>query len=420
MGLCSWVSLIVAALSGIYPSFVVSGFNPVSALKNSTGNKNSSGFNLRRTLVVLQFSISQFFIIGTIVLIGQMNYFQNKDLGFKKDAILTLPIPEQESPVVGEGTSKMRTLRDEISRIGGVELASLNNKPPSSGSVSGTSFKIEGNEKDYETQVKLVDGNYLNLFGLKLIAGENVEDLDTAKGFLVNEKLAIMVGYNNPQEIVGKQINLWKKKLPVIGVVKDFHTMSLHQPIEATAMFNRIKNYQTLSVKINPQSMQETIKQIQQKWEGAYPDFIFSYEFLDDSIKEFYESEKKMSVLLSIFTSMAIFIGCLGLFGLASFMANQKTKEIGVRKVLGASVESIVFMFSKEYVKLIVLGFLLASPLAWYIMNQWLSGFAYKIDIGPLIFLTGIGVTFVIAIATVGYRSFQAAIINPAQSLRSE
>ena len=414
------VSLIVAALSGIYPSFVVSGFNPVSALKNSTGNKNSSSFNLRRTLVVLQFSISQFFIIGTIVLIGQMNYFQNKDLGFKKDAILTLPIPEQESPVVGEGTSKMRTLRDEISRIGGVELASLNNKPPSSGSVSGTSFKIEGNEKDYETQVKLVDGNYLNLFGLKLIAGENVEDLDTAKGFLVNEKLAIMVGYNNPQEIVGKQINLWKKKLPVIGVVKDFHTMSLHQPIEATAMFNRIKNYQTLSVKINPQSMQETIKQIQQKWEGAYPDFIFSYEFLDDSIKEFYESEKKMSVLLSIFTSMAIFIGCLGLFGLASFMANQKTKEIGVRKVLGASVESIVFMFSKEYVKLIVLGFLLASPLAWYIMNQWLSGFAYKIDIGPLIFLTGIGVTFVIAIATVGYRSFQAAIINPAQSLRSE
>ena len=254
----------------------------------------------------------------------------------------------------------------------------------------------------------------------KLIAGENVEDLDTAKGFLVNEKLAIMVGYNNPQEIVGKQINLWKKKLPVIGVVKDFHTMSLHQPIEATAMFNRIRNYQTLSVKINPQSMQETIKQIQQKWEGAYPDFIFSYEFLDDSIKEFYESEQKMSVLLSIFTLMAIFIGCLGLFGLASFMANQKTKEIGVRKVLGASVESIVFMFSKEYVKLIVLGFLLASPLAWYIMNQWLSGFAYKIDIGPLIFLTGMGVTFVIAIATVGYRSFQAAIINPAQSLRSE
>ena len=414
------ISLVVAGLSGIYPSLVVSGFNPVSALKNTMGNKNSSGFNLRRVLVVLQFSISQFFIIGTIVLISQMNYFQSKDLGFKKDAILNIPVPEREKSVEGGGTSKMRTLREEISTIPGVELASLSNTPPSSGSVSGTGFTIEGNEKQFETQVKLIDGNYLELYGLKLAAGDNVYDADTAQGFVVNEKLASMVGYNNPTEIIGKKIKLWGKNLPIAGVVKNFHTVSLHNPIEATILFNRLQNYQTLSIKINPLAMQETVKQIQRTWEAAYPEFIFSYQFLDESIKEFYENEKKISVLLTIFTSMAIFIGCLGLFGLASFMANQKTKEIGVRKVLGASVESIVIMFSKEYIKLIAIGFVLAAPFAWYVMNQWLNGFAYKIEIGPAVFLAGIGLTLLIAIITVGYRSFRAAIINPTDSLRSE
>lgn len=414
------ISMVVAGLSGIYPSLVVSGFNPVLALKNTMGNKNSSGFNLRRGLVVLQFSISQFFIIGTIILISQMNYFQSKDLGFKKDAILNVPVPEREKPGEGEGTSKMKTLREEISRLSGVELASLSNTPPSSGSVSGTSFTIEGNEKQFGTQVKLIDGNYLELYGLKLAAGDNVHDADTAQGFVVNEKLASMVGYNNPTEIIGKKIKLWGKNLPVAGVVKNFHTVSLHQPIEATILFNRLHNYQTLSIKIKPLAMQETVKQIQQKWEAAYPEFIFSYQFLDESIKEFYENEKKISVLLTIFTAMAIFIGCLGLFGLASFMANQKTKEIGVRKVLGASVESIVMMFSREYLVLIAIGFVLAAPFAWYVMNQWLSGFAYKIEIGPAVFLAGIGLTLLIAIITVGYRSFKAAIINPSDSLRSE
>ena len=414
------ISIIVAGLSGIYPSLVVSGLNPVLALKNTMGNRNSSGFNLRRILVVLQFSISQFFIIGTIVLISQMNYFQNKDLGFKKDAILNVPVPEREKPVEGEGSSKMRTLRDEISRIPGVELASLSNTPPSSGSVSGTGFTIEGNEKQFETQVKLIDVNYLELYGLKLVAGENIQDADTARGFLVNEKLASMTGYKNPHEIIGKWIKMWGRNLPVVGVVNDFHTVSLHQAIEATILLNRIRNYQTLSIKVNPHAMTETISQIQQKWENAYPEFIFSYQFLDESIKEFYENERRIAVLLTIFTSMAIFIGCLGLFGLASFMANQKTKEIGVRKVLGASVESIVLMFSKEYIKLIAIGFVLASPFAWYIMNEWLNGFAYKIEIGPSVFLAGIGLTLFIAIVTVGYRSFKAAVINPSDSLRSE
>jgi putative ABC transport system permease protein len=328
-------------------------------------------------------------------------------------------IPERESPS-DKGQSKVRTLRDEVARINGVDNVSLSNTPPSSGSVSGTGFKMEGDTKEYETQVKLIDGNYLSLYGMELKVGDDLQDLDTIRGFVVNEKLAAMVGYTNPSDIIGKNMSLWKKKFPVVGVVKNFHTVSLHQAIEPVAMFNRTNGYHTLSIKVNQAKFQEAVKQVQQKWEAAYPEYLFSYKFLDAEIKDFYEREEKMSTLLSVFTLIAIFIGCLGLFGLATFMANQKTKEIGVRKVLGASVESIVLLFSKEYIKLLLVGFALAAPLAWYVMNRWLSDFAYKINIGPLIFIAGLGATFTIAIATVGYRSFKAATINPVDSLRSE
>lgn len=420
-----WIFLIavtafVGILSGLYPSLIVSGFKPVFAIKNQTNAKNSSGYFLRRGLVVLQFFISQFFIIGTIVLVSQMNYFKNKDLGFRKDAIVTIPIPENEGSGFKGASSKMRTLRDEIMRLQGIELASLSNSPPSSGNVQSTDFSMEGKDERYGTQIKIVDANYLDLYDLKLIAGSNVLDLDTARGFLANEKLINMVGYTDPKDIVGKNIKFNGLTLPIVGVVKDFHTMSLHEPIEATLLFNRIRRYETLSLKVNPLELKKTVEQVQQKWEAAYPNFIFSYKFLDDEIKEFYDREQKMSTLLTVFTSIAIFIGCLGLFGLATFMANQKTKEIGVRKVLGASVQNIVLLFSKEYVILILLGFGLAAPVAWYIMNQWLKDFAYKITIGPSIFVAGLGVTFFIALATVGYRSFKAATVNPAQSLKSE
>ena len=413
---------IVSVLSGLYPSLVVSGFRPALALKNQIGNKSSSGYGLRRALVVLQFVISQFFIIGTIVLINQMDYFQKKDLGFRKDAVLLIPIPEIEQPTIGTGTSKMRTLREEIGRLAGVEMVSLSAAPPSSGQVSGTGFIFEGEDESQrkDIQVKQADGNYIDLFGIDLIAGKDIDDLDTARGVLVNEQLARATGFSNPEDIVGKRIRLWQRTLPIVGVVKNFHTVSLHEPIEPTVLLNRIRGYDVLSVKINPAHMQEAIAEIKTKWEAAYPESIFDYEFLDEHIREFYEGENRMSILLGIFTSMAIFIGCLGLFGLATFMANQKTKEVGVRKALGATVESIVFLFTREYIRLIFIGFVIAAPLAWYVMDTWLSDFEYKIKLGPAIFLLGLGITLAIAILTVGYKSLKAAIVNPVDSLRYE
>ncbi len=414
------ITLVVSFMSGIYPSMVISAYKPAQALKNQFTDRNSSGYFLRKGLVVLQFFISQFFIIGTIVLISQMNFFMNKDLGFRKDSIITIPIPDDEKPVSEGGSGKMKTLRNEILNLSGVEAASLCNSAPSSGNVSGTSLSIGGKDEQLRTQVKAIDGNYIEMFGLKLLTGEGLPDGDTAATALVNERLMVMAGFTKPEEVVGQEIRMWGKRFAVAGVLKDFHTVSLHDPIEPTILLNRVRNYGQLAVKLNGNTQQSTIEMIKAKWELAYPNAIFSYEFLDQNIKEFYDRDRRMSVLLTIFTGLAILIGCLGLFGLATFMANQKTKEIGVRKVLGASVENIVFLFSKEFVKLIAIGFLIAAPAAWYVMNQWLSKFAYRIELGPSIFVVGFALTFFVAMLTVGYKSFKAATINPVDSLRSE
>lgn len=416
------VTVLVALLSGLYPAFVVSAFKPVFALKNSTGNRVGSGYTLRRVLVVVQFWISQTAIICTLVVISQHEYLSKKDLGFAREAIVNVPIPEYVRSGFSDGTSKMRTLRDELIRMPGVERASLCNFPPSSGNVMTSNFHIEGREKDFDAQMKMVDGNYLNLYELKLVAGKNILDLDTAQGFLVNEQLAVMLGYSNPQDIVGKRLSQGGRNpaLPIVGVVANFHTMSLREPIEATVLYNRARNYSTVSLKVKLSQLQETILDVQQKWEAAYPEHVFSYKFLDDEVREFYDGEKRMSTLIIIFTGIAILIGCLGLFGLAIFMANQKTKEVGVRKVLGASAPDIMLMFSKEFLVLISLSFVMAVPFAWYGTREWLNNFSYKIDLGAATFLAGFVITICIAVLTVGYRSFKAAVVNPIESLRSE
>ena len=413
------ITIVVSLLSGLYPALVVSGYNPVVALKNLVSNKNSSGYTLRRGLVVTQFVISQFFIFGTIVLIYQMKFMNAKDLGFKKDAVLLVPIPLSEQVGPGSGPSKMVTLRDEMLRVPGVNAASLNASAPSSGNVNGTNFRMAGSEQDYETQVKQVDGNYIPLFDLKLVAGRNLDDLDTANGFVVNEKLCEVVGIA-PEDMVGKVIHMWGRDLPVVGVVKNFHTVSLENPIEATILLNRRARYSILALEVDLTKTQAIIDALKPRWEAAYHESIFTYDFLDARIQQFYQGYKRMSVMLSVFSGIAIFIGCLGLFGLATFLSNQKTKEIGVRKVLGASVESIVLLFSTEYLKLISLGFVIAAPIAWFVMGKFLENFEYKINISAWIFVAGFGATIVIALITVGYRSIRSAVANPATALRSE
>jgi ABC-type lipoprotein release transport system permease subunit len=239
-------------------------------------------------------------------------------------------------------------------------------------------------------------------------------------GLVVNEKLARMAGFQNPADIVGTELHLWGKRLPVKGVVKDFHTRTLEHGIEPVMMYNDRGSYKSLSLKLAPADMQATISRVKEQWEAAYPEYIFKYDFMDEQIRNMYNGERKITAVLNVFSAVVIFIGCLGLFGLVTYMANQRTKEVGIRKVLGASVTSIMLLFSKEFAKLIVIGFALAAPLAGFLMHKLLQEFAYKIELGPSIFLTALLTTFVIAFITVGYRSLVASTANPVQALRSE
>lgn len=408
------VWLAVSTLSGFYPALLLSGFSPALALKNKITNRSTGGFALRRGLVVFQFVISQFLIVGTVILLTQMSFLQNKDLGFAKDAIISVPIP-RNAP-----TANMKVLKSELSRMNGVDRISLCSALPSSGSVSMTNFRIEGVDDNHIAQVKLADEDYVDLFEIDLLSGNNLIGSDTANTCLVNEQLMKTSGFETPDEIVGRVISIWGKKLPVAGVVKDFHTMSLESQIDPTIIFNRVDLYHHVAVRLKTGLFNETIGQIEKAWTAQYPEYLFSYDFLDDQIREFYEAEQKMSVLLIIFSTIAIIIGCLGLYGLISFMANEKQKEIGVRKVLGASTGNILFIFSKEFMMLIVVAFIIASPLAGYIMSQWLDNFAYKTSISWSMFISGIAITLFIAFITVGYRSIKASLTNPVEALRNE
>jgi putative ABC transport system permease protein len=418
-----WIFLItlllfMTLLSGLYPSWLTARFQPVEALKNNMNSKKSGGYLLRQSLVVAQFFISQFFIIGTIVITKQMNFIQNHDVGFSTAQIIALPIPEPATDSSRQ-VQHMRTLKNQLLQVPGVEEASLNFGPPMFKGVVGSNFSLAGDENMVETQVKQVDGDYLSLYNLSLAAGKPLPDLDTMTCAVVNEKLAAVLGLDK-RELIGKEISFWGRNVPVIGVVKDFNTQSLSKAIEPIIMVNGASGYHSLSAKINPAHFYETISEIQRRWEAHYPDFIFSYSFVDEDIKNMYRGEQKLSTLLSIFSFIAITIGCLGLFGLAAFIANQKTKEIGVRKVMGASVSNILFMFSTDFGKLIIIGFALSAPVAGLAMSKLLQQYAYKIEIGFSIFVISLLATFGIALLTVGYRSFKAATANPISSLRSE
>src|SRR5690606_11948529 len=314
--------LLVSLISGLYPALMLSGFSPALALKNKLTNRTSGGFFLRRSLVVFQFIISQFLIVGTIILISQMDYFNSKDLGFTREAVITIPLPQTDR------VQAQRSVLSEVRSLAGVEKASLCSAPPSSGSVDKSSFEITGIETTNNVaQIKAGDFEYLDLFDIELVAGRPFDDVDTANAWIVNERLVRWLNLD-PEEILGRNLRMRGTELPVIGVVKEFHTVSLERAIEPTILVKFPLAYRHMSVKVKPGQFNSTIKAIEASWKARYPDFLFSYEFLDEEIAEFYDGTRKMSVLLIMFSSIAIFIGCLGLYGLISYIATQKEKEI--------------------------------------------------------------------------------------------
>jgi putative ABC transport system permease protein len=412
------VGLLVTFLSGFYPALVLSAFKSVEVLKGALSVGNQKGLSLRRGLVVFQFVIAQMLIIGTLVVVSQMNYFRNADMGFVKNAIINAGIP-------GDSLSKTKIelLNNELRKIPGVENVSFSAFAPSTNSGWYDDLVTPGNKgpgPDMIVCMKPADTSYFTLYNLELVAGRRYYPSDTIKEFVVNEAVVRNLGIPNAAAAIGRLVTVNGRKCPIVGVVRDFHINSLRDAIGPIVMTTIKETYGLTNIKVDLSKAQSVIQSMRSIWNTNYPDFIFEYNFLDQSIADYYKQENQLAQLYKIFSGIAIFISCLGLYGLVAFMAVQRKKEIGIRKVLGAPVRDIVIMLSKEFTFLILIAFLIASPIAWYYMNQWLQQYTYRISFGVWFFVGTIVSALVIAWLTVSYTAIKAAMANPVRSLRTE
>ena len=409
--------LIVTFFAGSYPGLILAGFQPVVALKGKLSQQHIGGFNTRRALIVTQFALSQALVIGMIVIAKQMSYSTNSDLGFTKDAIITVPIAADYQ--------QGKTLKGEIERLAGVEQVTMCFATPASNNANWNTTPYYNNdpkEQEFRVSVKAADANYLETFDLKLIAGRNVFPSDSAREMIVNEAFARKLNLKSPDELLGKILKVSNddNKGPIVGVVKDFHDYSFHEEINPIAIFTNPDLYNTFAIKMKTGTITTTMAALEKTWKESHPGQLYEYEFLDDDIASFYETEALMLKLIRVFSVLALFIGCLGLYGLVSFMAAQKTKEIGIRKALGSSIAQILWIFGKEFTRLILIAFVIAAPLAWWLMKGWLADFKFQAEIGFGIFAWALLGTFIVAFATVSFQAVKAALMNPVKSLRSE
>lgn len=411
------VLIVVTLLSGIYPALIVSGFRPILALKSKINSANVGGISLRRVLVVTQFAISQVLIVGTIVAVSQMNFVRQADLGFDKEAVLMVPSFSDSA-----NKALMKPLKQELLQNPNVVSVSFASDEASSDNNWSSNFAFDNKEDaDFPVFHKFGDEDYIKTFGLQFIAGKAYRPSDTIRELVINETLLKKLGISDPEKAIGKNIRIGGSTwVPVVGVVKDFKTNSLREEIKPLTIAPKQKYYYTIAVKLRTSNLSQTTAQIQKLWEKTYPEYAYTSHFVNETIEQFYRQETQLSLLYKIFACIAIFISCLGLYGLVSFMATQKTKEVGIRKVLGASIGNIMYMFSKEFTMLIAMAFLLAAPVAWYMMTNWLQNFEFRINIGIGVFALAIVVSLVIAWITVGYKAVRAAVVNPVKSLRSE
>ncbi|MEL7004330.1 MAG: FtsX-like permease family protein, partial [Bacteroidota bacterium] len=412
------IFIVITVLSGLYPAFVLSRFKPIQALKGKIFEPNDQRISLRKGLIVIQLFISQVLIIGIVIIYSQVDYFMETPVGLDTETILQFDIPDPAK-------STTATLKNELLRMNGVSNVSFSSTGSISDNVWGGNFKFDNGSEMVEnhTSVKLIDANYVKTHGLTIIAGNNLKDIvptDSTRRYLINEEFVKMLGLDTPEESIGKQVEIWGEKSVIVGVVKNFHAESFKERIKPLAMWANPGMVFLGSVKLQGGNLNENISSIQQKWEEAYPEYMFEYRFLDDRIKALYESEQRLINLFGVFAFLAIFIGAIGLFGLISFVTNSRTKEIGVRKVLGASIHQIVTLLSRDFLLLVILAFVVSAPVAWYFASQWLQTFEFKIDLSFWFFIAALFASTLITLLTVSYKSIQAATANPVDSLRDE
>ncbi|MCF0058573.1 ABC transporter permease [Dyadobacter sp. CY356] len=411
--------LIVIGFAGFYPSVIISGFNPVSALKSRLGSQQIGGIGLRRSLITVQLIIAQILVIGTLVLVLQLKFFKNADLGFDQNAVISIPLPKSDT------IQKTKdALKNDMLQYPDIKSVSLQYEAPTSSMGFGGSVRFD-NRVTWEKFVirdRFGDESYLDTYKMPLLAGRHIVKRDSVVEFVINEELMKRLGIRDAKLILGKQLeDGWSGyKGEIVGVVKSFHLKSLQEPIEPCVIFANPKLYKEVAVKLNTKNLSRSIEHINQAWQKTYPNEVFSYEFVDEKIAKFYEKEEQLTSLIRSFAMVAIFICCLGLYGMVAFMVTQKTKEIGVRKVLGASVSNIISLFGREFLILVTVAFMIAAPIAWYAMKNWLNQFAYRINLEWWILASGGIIILLITLITVGYKVIKAALMNPVNSLTSE
>lgn len=419
---------IIGILAGIYPAFVLSGFQPAKVLKNMKLTKRTSGGLLRQALVVIQFSLSVLLIVSTLVVYRQTKYLNHTDLGFNKEQIIYFQLRDtlESNPKI------LETFKSELKQSPNVISVTSGYGLPGD-LFAGDGVKVGIDNKEQFANVFIGDEDYIKTLGLRVIAGRDFSrgtPTDVKEAFIINETAVKEFGFGSPQKAIGQSLSWdeWAptdtlhpvKKGKVIGVVQDFHYKSLHEKVAPSVIQLYPQVTYAVAAKLRTADIKNTIVYINRIWGQFSPAYPLSYKFMDESYGEMYKSEEKLSTLLWIFTAMAIAVGCMGLFGLATFSAEQRTKEIGIRKVLGANVFNIVELLSFNFLRLVFIASLIAFPIAWWAMNDWLKDFPYRITISWLTFGMALIAALAIALLTVSFHAIKAAIANPVKSLRTE
>ena len=412
------LTIAVSFLAGLYPALILSAFKPAAALKNQVGINSSETRHawFRRTLTVAQFVVAQFFIIATLMVSKQINYSLHADLGFSKEGIITFETPHD---TVATHTQQ---LLNSINAVPEVELASTGFLSPADKGVAFTNVSYTQNpDLKLNVQIRWGDPEYLDVYGIKLRAGRNVAASDTMKEFVVNETYAKAIGFQAPEDAVGKGLLFNGKTLPVVGVMQDFHDQSTHAPISAL-VFAGSKG-RTFHIRLKPPGTtdwQAGIRKIQNAYRQIYPKADFELHFFDETVAGFYESEQRTASLLRWAMGLAVFISCLGLLGLVMYTTDTRTKEIGIRKILGATVANIIAVLSAGFLRLIFIAYLIALPLAWWALNKWLEDYSYRTSMSWWVFVLSGAFMFLMALLTLSVRIIQAATASPVKNLRPE
>ena len=413
-------AILIGIFSGLYPAAYLSSFEPIQVLKGKIGSAKSS---FRNALVVAQFTSAVFLIIATGFAVKQLDFMQHKDPGFEKEQVVIIPLDSKSGP-------KYQSLKQQLLTSSFVEsVTGSGQRLGNNFHQTGVRFKGNGPERNMASSQVIVDPDYLSLYKIKLVAGRNFthDASDNARSYILNESLAKELLKDEPkasiQTLIGKRFGFGGMDSlgTIVGIAKDFNFNSLHHKIETLCLFNQKDwGYEEMSVRIKGSNAKQAIASIQSTWNKQVPEQAFTYSFLDEHFAELYKSDSQVSEIVGILAGLAIFISCLGLFGLASYSAERRIKEIGVRKVMGASVGGIVALLSKDFMKLVIISILIASPVAWWAVNSWLQDFAYRIDIEWWVFLSAGLLAIGIAQLTVSFQSIKAALTNPVKSLRSE